>query len=97
LDGLALAAAGFQEMQIILHVFVAGVLALGGVKLLTRAFVIAAQHVGIVLVVQDLGGWPNNADRLSVGAVGGIEAAQAIIGRGQTSQASASRGCSLAV
>ncbi len=65
------------------HVFIAGVLALGGGQLLARALVVAAQHVGIALVVQDLGRRPEDADGLAVGAVGEIEAAQAVVGRGQ--------------
>ncbi len=57
-----------------------GSLRSGGVKLLARALVVAAQHVGIALVVQDLGGRPDDADGLSVSAIGEIEATQAVVG-----------------
>ena len=48
-----------------------------------RAAVVAAQHVGIALVVQDLRRRPDDADRLRIGAVGEIEAAQPVVGGGQ--------------
>ena len=71
-------------MQIVRHVFVIGVLALGGTQLGARAFVVAAQHIGITLVVEDLDRRPENAGGLFVGAVGEIEAAQAVVGGGKT-------------
>src|SRR5580704_13249577 len=83
LDGLTLAGAVFQKLNVIEHVFIAGILALSGSELLARALVVATQHVGIALVVQDFGGRSDNADGLGVGAVGEIEAAQTVIGRGQ--------------
>lgn len=45
LDGLALAVALLQKMEVVLHVFVGGILALGGRKGCVRALVVATQHV----------------------------------------------------
>lgn len=45
LDGLAFTIALLQETNIVLHVFVGGIFALGDGKRGVRAFVIAAQHV----------------------------------------------------
>jgi hypothetical protein len=45
LDGLALAIALFQKTQVVLDIFVGGILALGGHKRRMRAFVVAAQHI----------------------------------------------------
>jgi hypothetical protein len=83
LDSLALARALGQQMQVVLHVFIAWILALGFGKLGAGALVIAAQHVGIALVVEDFGGRPDDADGLVIGAVGEIETAQAVIGGGK--------------
>src|SRR5665213_2933680 len=80
---LALASALGQQMQIVLHVFIARILALGFGELGAGALVVAAQHVGIALVVENLGGRPDDADGLVIGAVGEIEAAQAVIGGGK--------------
>src|SRR5665213_2597594 len=71
-------------MQIVLHVFIARILALGFGELGAGALVVAAQHVGIALVVEDFGGRPEDAGGLFIGAVGEIETAQAVIGSGQS-------------
>ena len=42
--------------------------------------VVAAQHVGIAAVVEELRGQPDDGDGLVVGAVGEVEAAQPVIG-----------------
>src|SRR6476620_9956164 len=83
LDGLALAIALFQKTQVVLDIFVGGILALGSHKRRVRAFIIAAQHIRIALVVQNLGRRSKDADRLTIGAVSKIKTPQAIIGRGK--------------
>src|SRR6185437_16104907 len=83
LDGLALAIALLQKTQVVLDIFVGGILALGRHKRSVRAFVVAAQHIRIALVVQNLGRWSKDANRLTIGAVSKIKTPQAIIGRGK--------------
>ena len=83
LDGLALAIALFQKTQVVLDIFVGGILALGSHKRRVRAFVVAAQHIRIALVVQNLGRRSKDADRLTIGAISKIKTPQAIIGRGK--------------
>src|SRR5262245_65748333 len=48
-------------------------------ELLVRARVVAAQHVGEALVVQDLGRGPQNGDRRVIGAVRQLEALEAVV------------------
>src|SRR6185437_3232681 len=83
LDGLALAIALFQKTQVVLDIFVGGILALGSHKRRVRAFIIAAQHIRIALVVQNLGRRSKDADRLTIGAISKIKTPQAIIGCGK--------------
>ena len=80
MDGLALAIAFFQKTQVVFNVFVGGVFAPGGHQSCVRALIVAAQHVRVSLVVEDLDRRPKDADSLRVGAVGKIKSAQAIIG-----------------
>jgi len=84
LDSLALAIALFQQTNIILDILVGGIFTLGCRERCVRAFVVAAQHVGIALVVQNLDGRPKDANRLTVGAIGKIETPQAVVGGGKT-------------
>lgn len=83
LDGLALAIALFQKTQVVLDIFVGGILALGSHKRRVRAFVVAAQHIRIALIVQNLGRRSKDADRLTIGAISKIKTPQAIIGCGK--------------
>ncbi len=48
------------------------------------AAIVAAQHVGETLLVEDLHGQTDDADRLGIGAIGKIEAAQPVVGRGES-------------
>src|SRR5690348_10860006 len=80
---LALAIALFEQPQVVLHVFVAGILALCGRERRVRALVVTTQHVREALVVENLDGRSNDADRLTIGAVGEIKPAQAIVGGGK--------------
>src|SRR5476649_844064 len=67
---LALPRALFQELDIVRDEFVARILALGFRQLDARALVVAAQHIGIALVIEDFRSRPDDADGLIVGAVG---------------------------
>ena len=49
-----------------------------------RALIVAAQHVRVTLVVENRDRRADDADRLGIGAVGEIKAAQAIIRGGET-------------
>jgi hypothetical protein len=82
-DALALAIALFEQPQVVLHVFVAGILALCSRERRVRAFVAITQHVREALIVENLDGRSNDADRLTIGAVGEIKPAQAIVGGGK--------------
>jgi hypothetical protein len=84
LDRLAVVIALFKQLQISLNVGIGWVLGLRFLKLFVGARVVAAQHVGEALIVQDLGGRTDDADRLGIGAIGEIEAVQPIIRRGKT-------------
>src|SRR5690606_31427936 len=83
-NALGLAAALLEQAQVVGDVLVVGVLALGGDELLARADIVAAQHVGIALVVEDRRRRTRDADCLLVGAIGEIETAQPVIGRSKT-------------
>jgi len=48
------------------------------------ALVVATQHIREALVVENLDGRPNNADRLTAGPVREIKPTQAIVGDGKT-------------
>ena len=63
--------------------FVRGVFALGKRERFLGALVVAAQHVGIALVIEDLRPRADELDRLGIGAVGEIEAAQPVAGSGK--------------
>src|SRR5262245_1386262 len=83
LRSLALAQARLEQLEIVLDVGVAGVLALGFQQRFAGALGIAAQNVGVAAVVEDLGGRPRDLHGLVVGAVGELEPAQAIVGSGK--------------
>ena len=70
----------FEQFEIVLDVGTARVLGLRDAQCLACARVVAAQHVGIALVVEDLRRRPDDLDRLLVGAVGELEPAQPVIG-----------------
>ena len=84
LNGLAFAIALFQQTNIVLHVFIGRIFSLCDGKRGMRALVVAAQHVGVALVVENLNRRADNADRLGIGAVGQIKATQAIVGSSKT-------------
>src|SRR5262249_41271940 len=75
LGGLALAQARLDRFEIVLDVGVAGVAGLRLQQRLAGAARVAAQHVGVATVVEDLRRGTGDLGRLVVGAVGEIEAA----------------------
>src|SRR5580704_17790898 len=83
LDGLAVAVALFEQLQIGLDVGVGRVFGAGFFELLVGAGIVAAQHVGEALVVEDFGRRADEAQRRSIGAVGEIETVQPVIRRGE--------------
>jgi len=60
-----------------------GILALCGGERRMRELVVTTQHVREALVVENLDGRSDDADRLTIGAVGEIKPAQAIVGGGK--------------
>src|SRR5262245_11403344 len=83
LHALALAHALVEQLQIVPDVGIVRILGLGLQERHARARIVAAQHVGIALVIEQFRGLANDADSLVVGAIGELEAAQLIIGRRQ--------------
>ena len=83
LHRLAAAVAVFQQLHIGRDVRIAGVLGRRLLEQFMGAGVVAAQHVGKALVVEDFHGRADDADGLGVSAVGEIEAAQPVVARGQ--------------
>ena len=83
LNRLVLVVAVFEQLQIGLDVGIGGVPGLGLFEQLMRARVIAAQHVGEALVVEDFDRRPDDRCASRISAVGEIEAAQPVIGCGQ--------------
>lgn len=84
LHRFALANAVLQELQIGLHVGIGRIL---GQRLAQRAVgagVVAAQHVGEALIVEDFDRRADEAERFAIGAVGKIEAAQPVVSRRQS-------------
>src|SRR5262245_20350642 len=81
LGGLALAQARLDRFEIVLDVGVAGVAGLRLQQRLAGAARVAAQHVGVAAVVEDLRRGTGDLGRLVVGAVGEIEAALAVVRR----------------
>jgi hypothetical protein len=77
--GFALAIALFEQPQVVLHVFVGGILALRRRERRVRALVVTAQHIREALVVENLDGRSSNADRLTVGTVRQVKPAQPIV------------------
>ena len=59
-DALALAIALFEQPQVVLHVFVAGILALCSRERRVRAFVVTTQHVREALIAENLDGRSND-------------------------------------
>src|SRR5262245_13814865 len=81
LGGLALAQARLDRFEIVLYVGVAGVAGLRLQQRLAGATRVAAQHIGVAAVVEDLRRGTGDLGRLVVGAVGEIEAALAVVRR----------------
>ena len=73
----------FGQSQVVLHLFVGGILVLCRGERRVRALVVTTQHIREALIVENLDGRSNNADRLTVGAVREIKPAQAIVGGGK--------------
>ena len=73
-----------EQHQIVLNIGIGRVLLGRKQKRRARFAKVAAQHVGISLIVQDLRRRTDDAGRLLVGAIGQFETAQAIIGSGET-------------
>src|SRR6185312_15485029 len=80
LNGLALERAVLKQLHVGLDVRVAGVLFLRLFELLVGAGVVAAQHVGEALVIEDFRRSADDADGFGIGAVGEIETAQPVVG-----------------
>src|SRR6202030_2876286 len=83
LDGPAVAVALFEQLLIGLDVGIGWVLGAGFFELLVGAGVVAAQHVGEALVVEDFGRRADEAQRRRISAVGEIETMQPVVGRGE--------------
>src|SRR4029077_8398625 len=81
LDGPAVVIALFEQSQIGEHVRIGRVLGAGLVELLFGPGIVAAQHVGEALVVEDFRRRADQADGRRIGAVGEVEAAQPVVGR----------------
>src|SRR5207302_9161852 len=79
LDGFAGTGALLEQLEIVLDVGTARILGLRGAQDRAGARIIAAQHVGIALVIEDLRRRSDDLDRLVVGAVGELEPAQPIV------------------
>ncbi len=84
LDRLALPDAFIQQPQIVGDEFIVRILAPGLLQRRARAPEVAAQHVGVALIVEDLDRRPDDADRLPIGTIGEIETAQPVVGRRQS-------------
>src|SRR5215813_8263766 len=83
LRGLALAQARLDRFEIVLDVGVAGVAGLRLQQRFAGAARVAAQHIGVAAVVEDLRRGACDLGGLVVGAVGEIEAALAVVRRRQ--------------
>src|SRR5207302_7585192 len=83
LRGFALAQACLDRFEIVLDVGVAGVAGLRLQQRLAGAARVAAQHVGVAAVIEDLRRGACDLGRLVVGAVGEIEAPLAVVRGGQ--------------
>ena len=83
LDGLGLGGAGLKQPQIADDVGIAGGAAQRLIELFVGPRVVAAQHVGIALVVEDLDLDAGELGGLRVGAIGEVEAFDVIVGRGE--------------
>src|SRR6202521_1398008 len=81
--GLSWPGALRQQIQVVLDVRIAGIEVASGHELLPGVAVIAAQQIGIALVVEDLRRRAENLDRMRIGAVGELEPTQPIIGGGK--------------
>ena len=86
-DGLLVAFAFaitlFEQPQVVLHLFVGGILVLCRGERHVRALVVTTQHTREALIVENPDGRSNNADRLTIGAVRESKPAQAIVGGGK--------------
>src|SRR6516164_3252335 len=83
LRGLAFAQARLDRFKVVLDVRVAGVAGLRLQQRVAGAPRVAAQHVGVATVVEDLRRGACDLGRLVVGAIGEIEAALAVVRGGQ--------------
>src|SRR2546422_9570848 len=81
LRGFALAQARLGRFEIVLDVGVAGVAGLRLQQRLAGAARVAAQHIGVAPIVEDLRRGACDLGGLVVGAIGEIEAALAVVRR----------------
>src|SRR4051794_28044268 len=79
LNALALAHGPLEQLQIALNVGIFRILGLGLQERDARTRIVAAQNVGIALIVQHLGRRADNADSLGIGPVRELEPAQLVI------------------
>src|SRR5262249_50135693 len=83
LGGLAFAQARLDRFKVVLDVGVAGIAGLRLQQRVAGAARVAAQHVGVAAVVEDLRRGACDLGRLIIGAIGEIEAALSVVRGGQ--------------